>query len=53
MKRNIYILLGVVLLVGIALAQNAGDGIAAVFKQENRCLQRRDHVRVFWRLLFL
>ncbi|MFX3647423.1 MAG: TlpA family protein disulfide reductase [Paenibacillus sp.] len=34
MKRNIYILLGVVLLVGIALAQNAGDGIAAVFKQE-------------------
>jgi len=34
MKRNIYILLGAVLLVGIALAQNAGDGIAAVFKQE-------------------
>lgn len=34
MKRNIYILLGVVLLVGIALAQNADNGIAAVFKQE-------------------
>lgn len=34
MKRNIYILLGALLLVGIALAQNAGDGIAAVFKQE-------------------
>ena len=34
MKRNIYILLGVVLLIGVALAQNADSGIAAVFKQE-------------------
>ncbi|WP_145409397.1 TlpA family protein disulfide reductase [Paenibacillus xylanexedens] len=34
MKRNLYILFVAVLLVGFALVQNAGDGIAAVFKQE-------------------
>ncbi|CAH1215090.1 MULTISPECIES: TlpA disulfide reductase family protein [Paenibacillus] len=34
MRRNLYIILGVVLLVGIAVAQNKGEEIAAVFSQE-------------------
>ncbi len=34
MKRNLYILLGVIVLIGIALYQNAGPGIQAAFQHE-------------------
>ncbi|MCJ8010381.1 TlpA family protein disulfide reductase [Paenibacillus sp. KQZ6P-2] len=34
MKRNLYILLGVIVLIGIAIYQNAGPGIQSVFQQE-------------------
>ncbi|MDR0270636.1 TlpA disulfide reductase family protein [Paenibacillus sp.] len=34
MKRNLYILLGVIILVGIAIYQNAGPGIQSVFQHE-------------------
>ncbi|MEC0239097.1 TlpA disulfide reductase family protein [Paenibacillus dokdonensis] len=34
MKRNLYILLGVIVLIGIAVYQNAGPGIQSVFQHE-------------------
>lgn len=34
MKRNKYILIGVILLISITMARNTEDGIAAVFKQD-------------------
>ncbi|GIO30239.1 MULTISPECIES: TlpA family protein disulfide reductase [Paenibacillus] len=34
MKRNLYILLGVIVLIGIAVYQNAGPGIQAAFRHE-------------------
>ncbi|KHF37402.1 hypothetical protein CM49_00421 [Paenibacillus sp. P1XP2] len=41
MKRNLYILLGVIVLIGIALYQNAGPGIQAAFQHEKPMLPRR------------
>lgn len=34
MKRNLYILIGVIVLIGIAIYQNAGPGIQSVFRHE-------------------